>query len=135
MRKWRPPLWLVLGGALAATLAFALAGLVALRYLGPEIGFRNAAMGLAVLIGLLAYGLALGLSLAIFPYFPRRVVLLPEDLDYDLIPSLSAEVREKLKKARPASLGAAQRISGITPAALTILLPHVRRQRAERLSA
>ncbi|WP_374310879.1 tRNA uridine-5-carboxymethylaminomethyl(34) synthesis enzyme MnmG [Dongia sp.] len=64
-----------------------------------------------------------------------EALLLPEDLDYELIPSLSAEVREKLKKARPASLGAAQRISGITPAALTILLRHVRRQRAERQSA
>ena len=34
----------------------------------------------AVLIGLLAYGLALALSMVLFPYFPRRVVLLPEDL-------------------------------------------------------
>ncbi|WP_374654123.1 tRNA uridine-5-carboxymethylaminomethyl(34) synthesis enzyme MnmG [Dongia sp.] len=64
-----------------------------------------------------------------------EALLLPEDLDYDRVPSLSAEVREKLKKARPASLGAAGRISGITPAALTILLRHARRQRAERQSA
>jgi tRNA uridine 5-carboxymethylaminomethyl modification enzyme len=60
-----------------------------------------------------------------------EALLLPEDLDYDQIPSLSAEVRQKLKDARPVSLGAAQRISGITPAALTILLRHVRRQRAD----
>ncbi len=64
-----------------------------------------------------------------------EALLLPDDLDYDQVPSLSAEVRQKLKSARPASLGAAQRISGITPAALTILLRHVRRQRAERQSA
>jgi tRNA uridine 5-carboxymethylaminomethyl modification enzyme len=64
-----------------------------------------------------------------------EALLLPADLDYDQVPSLSAEVREKLKKARPASLGAAQRISGITPAALTILLRHVRRQKTERQSA
>ena len=64
-----------------------------------------------------------------------EALLLPQDLDYDQVPSLSAEVRQKLKDARPASLGAAQRISGITPAALTILLRHVRRQRAERQSA
>ena len=64
-----------------------------------------------------------------------EALLLPEDLDYDQVPSLSAEVREKLKKARPASLGSAQRISGITPAALTILLRHVRRQKADRQSA
>jgi tRNA uridine 5-carboxymethylaminomethyl modification enzyme len=53
---------------------------------------------------------------------------LPADLDYDAIPSLSTEVREKLKAARPATLGAAGRISGVTPAALTILLRYVRRR-------
>jgi tRNA uridine 5-carboxymethylaminomethyl modification enzyme len=53
---------------------------------------------------------------------------LPDALDYDAIPSLSAEVREKLKHARPATLGAAGRISGITPVALTILLKYVKRR-------
>ncbi|MET1029075.1 MAG: tRNA uridine-5-carboxymethylaminomethyl(34) synthesis enzyme MnmG [Dongiaceae bacterium] len=55
-------------------------------------------------------------------------LLLPPDLDYATVPSLSAEVREKLNRARPATLGAAGRISGVTPAALTILLRHVRRR-------
>jgi tRNA uridine 5-carboxymethylaminomethyl modification enzyme len=41
---------------------------------------------------------------------------------------LSNEIREKLERARPASLGAASRIPGMTPAALTLLLRHVRRQ-------
>ncbi len=50
--KWRPALWMVLGGALLGTLALSFAGLVALRYLGPDFGFRRAALGLAVLIGL-----------------------------------------------------------------------------------
>jgi len=54
---------------------------------------------------------------------------LPEDLDYDAIGSLSNEIRAKLKAARPASLGAASRIPGVTPAALTALLAHVKRQR------
>ena len=49
--KWRPALWMVLGGALMATLALSYGGLVALRYLGPEIGFRNAAVVLALGIG------------------------------------------------------------------------------------
>jgi tRNA uridine 5-carboxymethylaminomethyl modification enzyme len=57
-----------------------------------------------------------------------EALLLPADLDYDTVPSLSTEVREKLKLARPATLGAAGRISGVTPAALTILLRHVRRR-------
>jgi tRNA uridine 5-carboxymethylaminomethyl modification enzyme len=62
---------------------------------------------------------------------------IPEDFDYDAIPGLSAEVRLKLTHAQPASLGQAARISGITPAALTVLLAHIRRREiaAERLSA
>jgi tRNA uridine 5-carboxymethylaminomethyl modification enzyme len=61
-------------------------------------------------------------------------LLLPEDLDYDGMPNLSAEIRSKLKAARPATLGAAGRISGVTPAAINALLRHVRRH-DERLSA
>jgi NAD/FAD-utilizing enzyme apparently involved in cell division len=53
---------------------------------------------------------------------------LPEGMDYDAIGSLSNEVRQKLKAARPASLAAAARIPGITPAALTALLGHVKRK-------
>ncbi len=54
-------------------------------------------------------------------------LLLPPDLDFDRIGGLSNEVREKLSLGRPATLGAASRISGVTPAALTLLLRHVRR--------
>ncbi len=52
---------------------------------------------------------------------------LPADLNLDAISGLSAEVRAKLAGTRPATLGAASRIPGITPAALTLLLGHVRR--------
>ena len=53
---------------------------------------------------------------------------IPPDLDLDAVGGLSNEVREKLKAARPASFGAAARISGGTPAALTALLRYVRRR-------
>jgi tRNA uridine 5-carboxymethylaminomethyl modification enzyme len=59
---------------------------------------------------------------------------LPEDLDYGAIGGLSNEVRIKLQATRPRTLGAAARISGVTPAALTALLRHVRRA-DDRLSA
>jgi len=55
---------------------------------------------------------------------------LPSDLDYGAIGGLSNEVREKLSRAKPATLGAAGRIPGMTPAALVILLRHVRRSAA-----
>jgi len=53
---------------------------------------------------------------------------IPPDLDLDGIGGLSTEVREKLARGRPATLGQAARISGVTPAALTALLRHVRRR-------
>ena len=52
---------------------------------------------------------------------------LPEDLDYGAIHGLSHEVREKLLAVRPCSLGQASRISGVTPAALSLLSIHLRR--------
>ena len=53
----------------------------------------------------------------------------PDDLDFKVVSGLSNEARAKLTEARPATLGAAARISGVTPAALTILLGHVRQPR------
>ena len=55
-------------------------------------------------------------------------LLLPPDLDYAAIGGLSTEVRQLLTKARPATLGAASRIPGVTPAALLALLRFVRKQ-------
>ena len=57
-----------------------------------------------------------------------EALALPADLDFDAIGGLSNEAREKLHAARPATLGAAGRISGVTPAALTALLGHVKRR-------
>jgi tRNA uridine 5-carboxymethylaminomethyl modification enzyme len=54
----------------------------------------------------------------------RRI---PPDFDYDGAPGLSREVREKLKEVRPRSLGQAARISGVTPAALAILMVYLKR--------
>lgn len=55
---------------------------------------------------------------------------LPPNLDYGTIGSLSNEVRQKLQDGKPATLGQAARISGVTPAALVALLKHVRRRAA-----
>ncbi len=55
-------------------------------------------------------------------------IKLPYDLDYFSIPGLSTEVREKLSRQRPDSLGRASRISGITPAALTAIRIYLKKQ-------
>jgi len=59
---------------------------------------------------------------------------LPDDIDYNGISSLSNEVRDKLITVRPETIGQAARISGVTPAAITALLGHVKK-RDTRLSA
>jgi tRNA uridine 5-carboxymethylaminomethyl modification enzyme len=59
---------------------------------------------------------------------------LPGDLDYAQLSALSHEVRQKLSEVRPATLGQAARIPGVTPAAISILLVYLRK-RALRASA
>lgn len=58
-------------------------------------------------------------------------VVIPEDVDYQTIPGLSNEVREKLSRVRPRTLGQASRIPGMTPAAMMILQVHLKRHRGE----
>ncbi len=55
-------------------------------------------------------------------------VKFPEDFDYDAVIGLSREVMEKLVKIRPYSLGQASRISGVTPAAISILMVNLKKQ-------
>ena len=55
---------------------------------------------------------------------------LPENVDYSLVSGLSNEVSEKLKKQRPETLGQASRIPGVTPAAISLLLVHLKKKSA-----
>ncbi len=59
-------------------------------------------------------------------------LVLPDDVDYAALPGLSNEARHKLDARRPRTVGQAGRIDGITPAALTLLAAHVRRQGRKR---
>ena len=54
---------------------------------------------------------------------------LPEELDYMTVSALSHEARQKLNKHRPETLGQASRLSGITPAAISLLLIHLKKGR------
>jgi len=53
---------------------------------------------------------------------------LPDTFDYSAVRGLSMEVREKLMRARPATIGQAARIPGVTPAAISLLLIHLKRR-------
>ena len=64
-----------------------------------------------------------------------ETLALPRDLDYCSVRGLSIEVQQKLNQHRPETVGQASRISGITPAAITLLLVHLKRGRTERSAA
>jgi tRNA uridine 5-carboxymethylaminomethyl modification enzyme len=57
--------------------------------------------------------------------------VIPEALDFESVPGLSNELRQKMQSRRPRSLAEAQRIDGMTPAALAIILAHVRNSEAQ----
>jgi len=62
----------------------------------------------------------------------HETTAIPAAFDYAQVPGLSAEVRQKLERVRPETLGQAQRIPGMTPAAISLLLVHLERRRRER---
>ena len=62
----------------------------------------------------------------------HEAMALPADLDYASLTGLSHEVRQKLSAARPATLGQAGRIPGVTPAAVSILLVHLKKRSLRR---
>lgn len=53
---------------------------------------------------------------------------IPEGVDYDRIEGLSNEIRQKLKDNQPETLGRASRIQGMTPAAVSLLLIHLKKR-------
>ena len=53
---------------------------------------------------------------------------LPEDIDYDAVDGLSNEARQRLQLARPATLGQASRLEGMTPSAVSLLLIHLKKR-------
>lgn len=58
----------------------------------------------------------------------NETLRIPDDADYDAVPGLSFEVRQKLKSYRPETVGQASRISGVTPAAVALLLVYLKRK-------
>ena len=61
-------------------------------------------------------------------------LLIPENIDYDQFSGLSNEVKAKFKEIRPKTMGQALRIDGITPAAVYILLSHVKRKSIKHIA-
>ncbi len=93
----------------------------------PELGGLDRAVGEQIEIEA-RYATYLARQEADIRAFRRDEALkLPAGLDYAAIPGLSSEVRQALEASRPATLGAAARLSGVTPAAVIALLRYVKR--------
>ena len=57
----------------------------------------------------------------------QEEVRLPEAMDYTTVRGISVEVQQKLNRAQPQTIGQAARVSGVTPAAISVLLVHLKR--------
>lgn len=60
--------------------------------------------------------------------------IIPDDIDYEIVPSLPGEARQKLAEVRPRSIGQASRISGVSPADISILIVYLEQERRRKES-
>ncbi|KJS39006.1 MAG: tRNA uridine 5-carboxymethylaminomethyl modification protein [Hyphomonas sp. BRH_c22] len=102
--------------------------LVALTKVWPELSDMAPAIGAQLEIEALYAGYLERQAADVAALRRDESLTLPAGLDYAAIGGLSNEVRQKLEAIRPATLGQAGRIEGVTPGALTALLSHVKRR-------
>ena len=62
----------------------------------------------------------------------QETLRLPEDIDYERVDGLSNEARQKLVAARPATLGQASRLEGMTPSAVSLILVHLKKRQLQK---
>jgi tRNA uridine 5-carboxymethylaminomethyl modification enzyme len=113
--------------SLTDLLAFPDISLADLARIWPQIGDWRADVAEQIEIDALYAGYLERQEADVVAFRRDEALRLPVDLDYTAIGGLSNEVRDKLTAARPATLGQAGRIEGVTPGALTALLAYVRR--------
>ena len=65
-------------------------------------------------------------------YESAEEIKIPDGIDFQIMPGLSNEVKEKLSQHRPQSIGQAMRISGVTPASMTALMIGIKKQKVSR---
>lgn len=99
--------------------------------LGP--GIENKQFAEALEINLIYAGYLSQQQEEIEKFRKYEQTILPENIDYNEVSSLSNEVRQKLIDQRPHTLGQAARIPGITPAAISLLLLHLKKIQMQRI--
>ncbi len=98
----------------------------ALREIWPRLGSISAATASQIEIDA-RYAVYLNRQAADIAAFRRdETMIIPDDLDFTALPGLSNEIRARIARVRPATMGQAGRIEGMTPTALTLIAAHVR---------
>ncbi|KAB2920127.1 MAG: tRNA uridine-5-carboxymethylaminomethyl(34) synthesis enzyme MnmG [Hyphomicrobiaceae bacterium] len=108
-------------------LAFPGIDLARLRPIWPEIGRLDASIAAQLEVDARYASYVDRQEADVLAFRKEESIRIPADYDYAQIPSLSAEVRQRLQMLRPATLAQASRMEGITPAAVMLLLAHLRK--------
>ncbi|MGH8076374.1 MAG: tRNA uridine-5-carboxymethylaminomethyl(34) synthesis enzyme MnmG [Lysobacter sp.] len=111
---------------------FDYAKLMRLPLLGP--GVAEAEVAEQVEIGMRYSGYLVRQREEIERHLRNETTTIPDDFDFGVVHGLSAEVAQKLARVRPQTVGQAQRIPGMTPAAISLLLVHLVRLRRARVA-
>jgi len=113
-------------------LAYAGVDMASLSAIWPQLGGMNRAVAEQMEIEAAYTGYLDRQEADIVAFRKDEDMRLPADLDYAAVGGLSNEAKDKLSKVRPATLGQAARIEGLTPGAMTALLGHIKRHAKAR---
>jgi len=106
--------------------------LSAIRGFWPEVPAATPEVEEQIYIEALYHGYLQRQTSSIEEFRKDESLTIPDWVDYANVGSLSKEMTEKLSHLRPATIGAALRVQGITPAAITALLAHIKRPSSHR---
>ncbi len=101
--------------------------LARLTQIWPEIGALDSAIADQLAIDARYAVYIARQAMDVVAFRKDEAIAIPADFSYEALPGLSNELRQKLSRHRPASLGQAARLDGMTPAALMLLLAHVKK--------
>ena len=105
-----------------------------IRHIFSDIPFINTKIDKQVEIDAHYHGYLDRQSRDIETFSRDESFIIPDDINFDLLSGLSNEIKSKLKKIKPRTLGQALRIDGVTPAAAIIIMSHLKRGK-KRVSA
>ena len=105
-----------------------------IREIWPEIPFFNTEVDEQIEINAHYKGYLSKQKADILAFKKDENLIIPDKINYDILNGLSNEVKSKFKKIKPKTMGQALRIDGITPAAVYILLSHVKRKSIKHIA-